>query len=354
MKMAVEMAAVSMEKPSGGTSPSAGCRNETLSPGSWLRDGGGSEGFVGFVLRNRVFATEALNRRKGSLGGHGATTPWRARPPTRAQCGVGPPGASSAALGCYGWISLISAWLGLANGLNDPVVRKIMLGSPAEVPGEGPTKKRRGRPTKISHFHEEAGSDYFLRTIFKPTFSPLMISKAFGWTAFFVAHHLKVGQFLTFRKVSSLEYSVVIFDHTCTEVVSRCPYHGDDTSDGAAIGMVLRDHQGDMIFAACHVLRHCSDATELLAIEEGLSLALQWTTSKIVIESDCAEAIELIKKSTPNTSVYAFRVSVIRDLIRESDVKIEKVSREANTASHELAKFGRVQGRSELWLSNVP
>ncbi|KAK1627969.1 hypothetical protein QYE76_002284 [Lolium multiflorum] len=32
MKMAVEMAAVSMEKPSGGTSPSGGCRNRLLSP----------------------------------------------------------------------------------------------------------------------------------------------------------------------------------------------------------------------------------------------------------------------------------------------------------------------------------
>jgi ribonuclease HI len=131
---------------------------------------------------------------------------------------------------------------------------------------------------------------------------------------------------------------------------------GAFTSDGAATGMVLRDHQGDMIFAACRVLRHCSDATEaeLLAIEEGLSLALQWTTLKIVVESDCSEAIELIKKSTPNTSAYAFRVSVIRDLIRERDVVIKKVSREANTASHELAKVGRVQGRTELWLSNVP
>ncbi|KAK1668121.1 hypothetical protein QYE76_056280 [Lolium multiflorum] len=36
---------------------------------------------------------------------------------------------------------------------------------------------------------------------------------------FAVAHQLKVGQFVTFRKVSSLEYSVVIFDHTCTEVL---------------------------------------------------------------------------------------------------------------------------------------
>ncbi|KAK1618660.1 hypothetical protein QYE76_024177 [Lolium multiflorum] len=142
---------------------------------------------------------------------------------------------------------------------------KIMLGSSAEVPGEGPAKKRRVRPAKVGHFHDEPEPDHFLKIIVKPTFGHLMIPKAFvkwfgdipsniivttntgcnwrmttrregddafidqGWTAFAVAHHLKVGHFVTFRRVSSLEYSVVIFDHTCTEVVRRCSYHGDDT-----------------------------------------------------------------------------------------------------------------------------
>ncbi|KAK1641776.1 hypothetical protein QYE76_059581 [Lolium multiflorum] len=46
MKMAVEMAAVSMEKPSGGTSPSRRrAEQRLLSPRSWLRDGGGSGRF---------------------------------------------------------------------------------------------------------------------------------------------------------------------------------------------------------------------------------------------------------------------------------------------------------------------
>ncbi|KAK1614556.1 hypothetical protein QYE76_020073 [Lolium multiflorum] len=44
MKMAVEMAAVSMEKPSGALPRSGG--TETLSPGSWLRDDGGSGTFL--------------------------------------------------------------------------------------------------------------------------------------------------------------------------------------------------------------------------------------------------------------------------------------------------------------------
>ncbi|KAK1617806.1 hypothetical protein QYE76_023323 [Lolium multiflorum] len=46
MKMAVGMAAVSMEKPSGGTSPSGRVPEQRLlSPRSWLRDGGGSGRF---------------------------------------------------------------------------------------------------------------------------------------------------------------------------------------------------------------------------------------------------------------------------------------------------------------------
>ncbi|XP_071676699.1 B3 domain-containing protein At1g49475-like [Lolium perenne] len=134
---------------------------------------------------------------------------------------------------------------------------KIMIGSPAEVSDEGPAKKRRGRPANVGHFHEYVWPDHFFRIIFKPTFGRLMIPQAFvkwfgeipsniivttntgcnwrmttrregndpfidqGWVAFAIAHQLKVGQFLTFKKVSSFEYSVVIFDHTCTEVVSR-------------------------------------------------------------------------------------------------------------------------------------
>ncbi|KAK1630704.1 hypothetical protein QYE76_005019 [Lolium multiflorum] len=50
-----------------------------------------------------------------------------------------------------------------------------------------------------------------------------------GWAGFTVAHQLQVGQFLIFKKVSSFEYSVVIFDQTFTEVMTRCLYHGDVT-----------------------------------------------------------------------------------------------------------------------------
>jgi hypothetical protein len=89
-------------------------------------------------------------------------------------------------------------------------------------------------------------------------------------------------------------------------------------------------------------------------MEEGIRLTLQWTNTRFSAERDCAEAIQLIKDSTPNTLVYAGRVAVIRELLRERGSYVVKVSRELNSVSHGLAKLGRVQGRTKFWLSNYP
>ena len=95
MKMAVEMAAVSMEEPSGGTSPlrqRAG--TETPVPqilaSRWRRLWKVS---VGFVERIRVFATEALNRRRGGARGSKGCPHHRVAraPPGRAGLGFGGP-----------------------------------------------------------------------------------------------------------------------------------------------------------------------------------------------------------------------------------------------------------------------
>jgi hypothetical protein len=97
--------------------------------------------------------------------------------------------------------------------------------------------------------------------------------------------------------------------------------------------MTLRDHLGHMIYVACRHLEQCRDATEteLMAIEE---------------------AVELIRERTPNLSAYAFRVNAIRDLIRERNTIIAKIGGAVNGISHELAKIGRTQKRTEVWFAN--
>jgi hypothetical protein len=53
-----------------------------------------------------------------------------------------------------------------------------------------------------------------------------------------------------------------------------------------------------------------------------------------------------IKESTPNTSVYALCISVIREILKERNSAFVKISRDANVASHELARLGRVYHRA--------
>jgi hypothetical protein len=105
---------------------------------------------------------------------------------------------------------------------------------------------------------------------------------------------------------------------------------GAFANDGASIGMILRDHLGEVIFTTCRHLPHCRDATdaEMRAIEEGSKLALQWTSLRFSVESDCAVAIVLINGSTTNSSVHAFRVGDIRNMFRERETKLVKINRD--------------------------
>jgi hypothetical protein len=132
---------------------------------------------------------------------------------------------------------------------------------------------------------------------------------------------------------------------------------GTFSEDGrAGVGMVLRDSSGAVLLAACRRVTHCQDATEaeLMAIEDGIQLGLQWTSMRFCVESDCADAIELIKHPSLNLSAHAFRINVIRELLEERDISLAKVHRTANTASDALARLGRIQGRTNTWFSEAP
>jgi ribonuclease HI len=132
---------------------------------------------------------------------------------------------------------------------------------------------------------------------------------------------------------------------------------GAFSQDGrAGCGMILRDQQGAVIFAACRHLTHCHDAAEaeIMAIQEGVRLALQWSNTRFTVESDCSFAVDLINGAGPNISVHAFRINDVRELLRERNSKLVKISRFANCASHELAKLARLQGTTRYWHKDLP
>jgi hypothetical protein len=73
-----------------------------------------------------------------------------------------------------------------------------------------------------------------------------------------------------------------------------------------------------------------------------------------MVETDSLEVLELLNEGTPNSLVHAFLISAIRELLRERNFSIVKMSRDVNMASHELARLGRVQKRTQVWLMDSP
>ncbi|KQJ88462.1 hypothetical protein BRADI_4g18291v3 [Brachypodium distachyon] len=129
------------------------------------------------------------------------------------------------------------------------------------------------------------------------------------------------------------------------------------SSDGAAgVGVVLRDHDGGIVFSACRNLRSCADAleAELVACKDGLRAAIGWTDKVIVLESDCAEALAMICAKSPDRSPHAMRVREIQRQLDEQPITICKISRSQNNVSHSVANFARVNNQTGFWIRKCP
>jgi ribonuclease HI len=121
-------------------------------------------------------------------------------------------------------------------------------------------------------------------------------------------------------------------------------------------GMVLRDQEEGIIFTSCRHLLSCSDAleSEILAIKEGLSLALQWSSLRVDIESDCLESVSMVKSGERNKSKYAFMIREIKECMEERSSSITHIQHSENSASHFMANFGRSQDRTAVWPGSGP
>ena len=82
-----------------------------------------------------------------------------------------------------------------------------------------------------------------------------------------------------------------------TSPVSRLAFSVDASfspeNGSAGAGMILRNINGEVIFASCQRLFFCSDALEadIHAIMGWISLALQWSTLHTLVQSDSKGAL---------------------------------------------------------------
>ena len=121
--------------------------------------------------------------------------------------------------------------------------------------------------------------------------------------------------------------------------------------------MVLRDEEGQVIFAACRNLMDCMDAmeAETLACHEGLQMALEWSDKPILVELDCSCLVDAIRKKAQDRSPQSYYISEIKALINcRRVISFVKADHTQNRASHGLANFARAEERSATWQGSAP
>uniref|UniRef100_A0ACD6A7I9 Uncharacterized protein n=1 Tax=Avena sativa TaxID=4498 RepID=A0ACD6A7I9_AVESA len=127
--------------------------------------------------------------------------------------------------------------------------------------------------------------------------------------------------------------------------------------DGTAgAGMILRRHDGSIILTSCMSLRKCGSAleAELQAFMEGTALAMEWCQEQILIETDSSLLVSMLKNREHDRSPLGHLIMEARELLSNRIAGIAKVPRSQNISSDLLAKFGRLNDRTAVWLGSGP
>lgn len=70
-----------------------------------------------------------------------------------------------------------------------------------------------------------------------------------------------------------------------------------EQTGGAGVGVIAKNHRGEVIFTAWRAIFRCANAAEAeaKACAEGVRLATQWTHGSVIIETDCARVLKAMR-----------------------------------------------------------
>lgn len=94
------------------------------------------------------------------------------------------------------------------------------------------------------------------------------------------------------------------------------------------------------------ILEVCSYAleAELMACNEGVKMALQWTILPVIIETDCLSVTQMLQEGKMDRSGLAFVTRETKELLSGRwNFTIQKIHRDQNRVSHQLANIARTK-----------
>ena len=124
----------------------------------------------------------------------------------------------------------------------------------------------------------------------------------------------------------------------------------------AAAGMILRRHDGSVVFAVYRCLFNCNDAlkAELHALMQGMALAAQYSDVPIIVQSDSSEALASLTGDNLSRSAYGHLVAEIKHLMVLHEFISQKIKREQNRVAYQLALYSRTENTTAVWLGRGP
>jgi ribonuclease HI len=118
----------------------------------------------------------------------------------------------------------------------------------------------------------------------------------------------------------------------------------DEVSKRAGLGVILRDHKGQVILTEWKHIQSCASAeeAELQACIAGIKHLISIGCDQAIVESDCLRAVQSISSSGQELSSGWALCNEARDLIRVfGSISICKIDRVSNGAAHVLAQLGK-------------
>ncbi|XP_042969199.1 uncharacterized protein LOC122301911 [Carya illinoinensis] len=115
----------------------------------------------------------------------------------------------------------------------------------------------------------------------------------------------------------------------------------------AGVGVVLRNHNGEVVVACSKVEKEVSFAEfiEAIALLRGLQLCVQWGVPKLMLKTDCLILVNALNENSECLTDFAFILQDIRRLMAAfQEVKVVHVNRLGNLVAHLLARH--------VWLIN--
>ncbi|OMO67823.1 reverse transcriptase [Corchorus capsularis] len=128
-------------------------------------------------------------------------------------------------------------------------------------------------------------------------------------------------------------------------------------SHEAKLGVVLRDSTGQIRFSACKRISFVADVmqSEILAIHYGLLVAQLNGIEKLVVKSDCLQAIREIPKGSASTWDSACLIEEIQTFASSFSLcSFKHVKRNANVLAHSIAQLDVSLGANYVWYGVLP